>query len=176
MISVNNISMQFGTKPLFENITITLSNKNRYGLIGANGSWKSTLWKFNKRNRCKFGTVSIDKSKRVAKLNQDQYAYEDIMASDCVIMGYERLWEVKKERDHLYMLCQIWQRAKVWELLILKQNLEKWWVYSKVRRRGAFISVGIPITEHEKPMSFIAPGLKLRVLLAQSHLESRYYF
>ena len=108
MISVNNISMQFGTKPLFENITITFSNKNRYGLIGANGSGKSTFMKIlTNEVDASSGTVSIDKTKRVAKLSQDQYAYEDIKVSDCVIMGYERLWEVKKERDYIYSLPEM---------------------------------------------------------------------
>ena len=96
MISTTNISMQFGSEPLFENITVSFSNKNRYGLIGANGSGKSTFMKIlTNELDASSGTVSIDKTKRMAKLNQDQFAYEEIKVSDCVIMGHELLWKVK---------------------------------------------------------------------------------
>ena len=169
MISVNNISMQFGTKPLFENITITFSNKNRYGLIGANGSGKSTFMKIlTNEIDASSGTVAIDKSKRVAKLSQDQYAYENIKVSDCVIMGYERLWEVKKERDYIYSLSQMTesQGMRVGDLETEFGEMDGYTAESDAEE--LLLGVGIPISEHEKPMSSIAPGLKLRVLLAQA--------
>ena len=76
MISTTNISMQFGSEPLFENITISFSQGNRYGLIGANGSGKSTFMKIlTNEIEASSGTVIIDNSSRLAKLNQDQFAY-----------------------------------------------------------------------------------------------------
>ena len=90
MITTTNISMQFGSKALFENISITFSNSNRYGLIGANGSGKSTFMKIlaNELEQSS-GSVTIDSSKRMAILKQDQFAFEDFKkVSDCVIMGH----------------------------------------------------------------------------------------
>ena len=108
MISTENISIQFGSEPLFENITVSFSNNNRYGLIGANGSGKSTFLKIlTNELDASSGTVSIDKTKRLAKLNQDQFAYEDVLVSDCVIMGHELLWDIKQERDRIYGLSSI---------------------------------------------------------------------
>ena len=108
MISTSNVSMQFGSKALFENISITFSNNNRYGLIGANGSGKSTFMKIlaNELEQSS-GTVQIDKTKRMAILKQDQFAYEEIKVSDCVIMGHKALWEIKKEREYIYDLPNI---------------------------------------------------------------------
>ena len=77
MITTSNIAMQFGSKPLFESISVKFSDKNRYGLIGANGSGKSTFMRIlTGELDPTSGTVSIDKNKRVSKLNQDQFAYE----------------------------------------------------------------------------------------------------
>ena len=169
MISTTNISMQFGTDPLFENITVSFSNKNRYGLIGANGSGKSTFMKIltNELDPIS-GTVSIDKKKRMAKLNQDQFAYEDIKVSDCVIMGHELLWKVKQERERLYSLPDMneEQGMRVADLEVEFSEMDGYTAESDAEE--LLLGVGIPIEDHRKLMSSIAPGLKLRVLLAQA--------
>ena len=169
MISTTNISMQFGTEPLFENITVSFSNNNRYGLIGANGSGKSTFMKIltNELEPIS-GTVTIDKKKRMAKLNQDQFAYEDIKVSDCVIMGHELLWKVKQEREHLYSLPDMneEQGMRVADLEVEFSEMDGYTAESDAEE--LLLGVGIPIQDHEKLMSSIAPGLKLRVLLAQA--------
>ena len=169
MISTTNISMQFGSEPLFENITVSFSNKNRYGLIGANGSGKSTFMKIlTNELDASSGTISIDKTKRLTKLNQDQFAYEDIIVSDCVIMGHELLWKVKQERDHLYSLPNMTedQGMRVADLETEFGEMDGYTAESDAEE--LLLGVGIPIEDHEKPMSSIAPGLKLRVLLAQA--------
>ena len=169
MISTTNISMQFGTDPLFENITVSFSNKNRYGLIGANGSGKSTFMKIlTNELDPNSGTVAIDKKKRMAKLNQDQFAYEDIKVSDCVIMGHELLWKVKQEREHLYSLPDMneEQGMRVADLEVEFSEMDGYTAESDAEE--LLLGVGIPIQDHEKLMSSIAPGLKLRVLLAQA--------
>ena len=169
MISTTNLSMQFGSEPLFENITVSFSNKNRYGLIGANGSGKSTFMKIlTNEIDASSGTISIDKTKRLAKLNQDQFAYEDIIVSDCVIMGHEFLWKVKQERDHLYSLPSMTedQGMRVADLETEFGEMDGYTAESDAEE--LLLGVGIPIEDHEKPMSSIAPGLKLRVLLAQA--------
>ena len=169
MISTSNISMQFGSKPLFENISIKFSDKNRYGLIGANGSGKSTFMKILTGDLDPTsGFVSIDKNKRVSKLNQDQFAYENVQVVDCVIMGHNALWEIKNERERLYALPNMTDEEgmKVAELEVEFGDMDGYVAESNAEE--LLIGLGIPIEDHDKPMSSIAPGLKLRVLLAQA--------
>ena len=169
MISTNNVSMQFGAEPLFENITVSFTNKNRYGLIGANGSGKSTFMKIlTEEIDPIIGTVSIDKKKRVAKLNQDQYAYEDVKVSDCVIMGHDLLWKVKQEREHLYSLPEMNEKQGMLVADLEVEFSEMDGYTAEADAEELLLGVGIPIEDHEKLMSSIAPGLKLRVLLAQA--------
>ena len=161
--------MQFGTEPLFENITVSFSGNNRYGLIGANGSGKSTFLKIlTNELDASSGTVSIDKTKRLAKLNQDQFAYEDVLVSDCVIMGHELLWNIKQERDQIYGLSSMTeeQGMRVADLEVEFAEMDGYTAESEAEE--LLVGVGIPIEDHDKPMSSIAPGLKLRVLLAQA--------
>ena len=169
MITTSNISMQFGSKPLFESISVAFSDKNRYGLIGANGSGKSTFMKIlTGELEPTAGTVSIDKNKRVSKLNQDQFAYEDIKVSDCVIMGHDLLWEIKNEREKLYSLPEMTdeQGMKVAELEVEFGEMDGY--TAEANAEELLLGLGIPIEDHDKPMSSIAPGLKLRILLAQA--------
>ena len=169
MITTSNISMQFGSKPLFESISVKFSDKNRYGLIGANGSGKSTFMRIlTGELDPTSGTVSIDKNKRVSKLNQDQFAYEDIKVIDCVIMGHSALWKIKNERERLYSLTEMTEEEgiKVAELEIEFGDMDGY--MSESNAEELLLGLGIPLEDHEKPMSSIAPGLKLRVLLAQA--------
>ena len=105
MISTNKISKQFSSKPLFEDINITFTKGNKYGLIGANGSGKSTFMKIlSGEIESTNGSVAIDKKYRVATLKQDHFIYEDTPIIDCVIIGHKKLWDIKVERERLYSL------------------------------------------------------------------------
>jgi len=89
MISTANITMQFGDKPLFEDISVNFGEGNRYGLIGANGSGKSTFMKILDGSlEPTAGNVSVTPNERIGKLSQDQFAYEEFSVIDTVIMGY----------------------------------------------------------------------------------------
>ena len=97
MISTANVTMQFGAKPLFENISVKFSDGNRYGLIGANGCGKSTFMNIlSGVLEPSTGSVSVSPNDRVGKLNQDQFAFEEYTVLDTVIMGHKELWEVKR--------------------------------------------------------------------------------
>ena len=169
MISTANISIQFGEKPLFENISITFGKGNRYGLIGANGSGKSTLMKIlSGEQDATTGNVTIDKNDRVGKLNQDQFAYEEMTVIDCVIMGHGKLWEIKQERERIYALPEMSEEdgMRVGDLEMEFAEMDG---YTAESRAGdLLLGVGIPLEQHEGLMSAIAPGWKLRVLLAQA--------
>lgn len=104
MITTANITMQFGSKPLFENISVKFGGGNRYGLIGANGCGKSTFMKIlSGELEPSGGNVSLDPNERLGKLNQNQFAYEEFNVIDTVIMGHKELWDIKLERDRIYL-------------------------------------------------------------------------
>jgi len=169
MISTNNISKQFGSSPLFEDINITFSKGNKYGLIGANGSGKSTFMKIlSNELESTSGSIKIDINQRVATLKQNQFAYEDIQIIDCVIMGYQKLWDIKVERERIYNLEKMSEKEsiKVADLEIQFSDLGGY--TAEVDASKLLLGLGIPLEFHEKKMKTLAPGLKLRVLLAQA--------
>jgi ATPase subunit of ABC transporter with duplicated ATPase domains len=161
--------MQFGAKPLFEKISVKFGNGNRYGLIGANGCGKSTFMKILGGDlEPSEGNVSVDPDDRVGKLGQDQFAFEDNTVVDTVIMGNERLWQVKQERDRIYALPEMSEAdgMKVAELEVEFAELDG---YTAESRAGELLlGLDIPLEQHTGLMSAVAPGWKLRVLLAQA--------
>ncbi|WVD63272.1 ABC-F family ATPase [Utexia brackfieldae] len=169
MLSTNNITMQFGSKPLFENISVKFGGGNRYGLIGANGSGKTTFMKILGGDLVPTsGNVALDPHERLGKLRQDQFAFEQYSVLDTVIMGHNELWQVKEERDRIYALAEMTEEDgyKVADLEVQYAEMDG---YSAESRAGELLlGVGIPIEQHYGPMSEIAPGWKLRVLLAQA--------
>ena len=169
MITASNLSIQFGAKPLFENVSVTFGNGNRYGLIGANGCGKSTLMKIlSGELEPTAGNVSVDPNMRVGLLKQDQFAYEDYRVLDAVIMGYERLWEVSQERDRIYSLPEMSDEEGM-RVADLEVEFAEMDGYSAEARAGELLEgIGIPVEQHYGPMSAVAPGWKLRVLLAQA--------
>src|SRR5450631_2485714 len=103
MLSTANITMQFGAKPLFENISVKFGDGNRYGLIGANGCGKSTFMKILGGDlESSAGTVMLDQGERLGKLSQNQFAYEDMRVLDVVMMGHVEMWAAMTERDAIY--------------------------------------------------------------------------
>ena len=169
LISIANLSIQFGAKPLFENVSVTFGNGNRYGLIGANGSGKSTLMKIMSRElEPTAGNVSTDPNARVAVLRQDQFAYETYRVLDTVMMGHERLWNLMQERDRLYSQSDL-NDADGMRIAEIEVEFAELDGYSAEAAASALLEgIDIPTEQHEEPMSAIAPGFKLRVLLAQA--------
>ena len=169
MISTANITMQFGAKPLFEDISVKFGDGNRYGLIGANGCGKSTFMKILDGSLVpSAGNVSITPGERVGKLSQDQFAFEEFSVIDTVIMGHAELWELKQERDRLYSLPEMTEEEgmQVAELEVQFAEMDG---YSAESRAGEILlGAGIELDLHFGPMTEVAPGWKLRVLLAQA--------
>jgi len=173
LISAANVTVQFGTKPLFENISVKFGEGNRYGMIGANGCGKSTFMNILSGDlEPTSGNVSITPNERIGKLNQDQFAFEEFTVIDTVIMGHAELWKVKQERDRLYALPEMSEDEgmRVAELEIEFAEMDG---YTAESRAGEFLSgAGIDVSLHFGPMSDVAPGWKLRVLLAQALFAS----
>jgi len=160
--------MQFGAKPLFENVSVKFGGGNRYGLIGANGCGKSTFMKIlSGELEPTAGNVSLDVNESFAVLKQDQFAYEDQRVIDVVIMGNPELWEVHKERDRIYNLPEMSEEDGI-KVAHLEGEYAEMDGYTAESRAGELLlGVGIPTEQHYGPMSEIAPGWKLRILLTQ---------
>jgi len=168
LISTANLTIQFGPKPLFENVSVKFGEGNRYGLIGANGCGKSTFMKIlGGDQEATSGTVTVTDKDRLGKLRQDQFAYEEHSVIDTVIMGHEELWAVKEEKDKIYADPDMSEEdgMRVADLEVKYGEMDG---YTAEARAGELLlGVGIPIEQHYGLMSEVAPGFKLRVLLAQ---------
>ncbi|MEK6551096.1 MAG: ABC-F family ATPase [Pseudomonadota bacterium] len=169
MITTANLTMQFGPKPLFENISVKFGNGNRYGLIGANGCGKSTLMKILGGDlEPTSGNVSVDAGERLGKLRQDQFAFETFRVLDTVIMGHTELWHVKQERDRIYGLAEMSEEDGMMVADLEHKFAELDGYTAEARAGELLLGLGIPLPQHDGPMSAVAPGWKLRVLLAQA--------
>ena len=168
MLTTANITMQFGAKPLFENVSVKFGGGNRYGLIGANGCGKSTFMKILSGDLTPTsGNVSLDVNESFAVLKQDQFAYEDKRVIDVVIMGDVKLWEVHHERERIYNLPEMSEEDGI-KVAHLEGEYAEMDGYTAESRAGELLlGVGIPTEQHSGLMSEIAPGWKLRILLAQ---------
>lgn len=169
MIATSNLTMQFAGRPLFENVSVKFTGSNRYGLIGANGSGKSTFMKILGGDLAPTsGSVTIDPSKRLGKLRQDQFGFEEYTVLDTVIMGHPQLWKVKQERDRIYSLPEM-SDADGMIIADLEVEFAELDGYTAESRAGELLlGLGIPLEQHNGLMKEVAPGWKLRVLLAQA--------
>jgi len=168
LISTANITMQFGVKPLFENISIKFVDGKRYGLIGANGCGKSTFMKIlSDKLEPSSGQVMTDPNERIGVLGQDQFAFEDFSVVDTVIMGHKELWEVKRERDRIYSLPEMSEEEGMLVADLETQFAEMDGYTAESRAGELLLGLDIPVEQHFGLMSEVAPGWKLRVLLAQ---------
>jgi ATPase subunit of ABC transporter with duplicated ATPase domains len=169
MLATANITMQFGAKPLFENVSVKFGDGNRYGLIGANGCGKSTFMKILGGDlEQSSGNVMLDKGERLGKLRQDQFAYEDTRVLDVVMMGHTEMWEVMAERDAIYANPDASEEDYM-HAANLEAKFAEYDGYTAEARAGELLNgLGIAQELQNGPMREVAPGFKLRVLLAQA--------
>lgn len=169
MLSTANITMQFGAKPLFENVSVKFGNGHRYGLIGANGCGKSTFMKILGGDlEQSSGEVIKEPGVRLGKLRQDQFAYEDHRVIDVVMMGHEEMWAAMTERDAIYANPDA-SEDDYMRAADLEAKFAEFDGYTAEARAGELLlGAGIALDQHNGPMSEISPGWKLRVLLAQA--------
>jgi len=169
VLIANNITMQFGAKPLFENVSVKFGEGNRYGLIGANGAGKSTFMKILAGVlEPSAGNVAIDSGERMAFLKQDQFAYEDVRVLDVVMQGHAEMWACMQEKDAIYANPEATEDDYM-KAAELEGHFAEYDGYTAEARAGELLhGVGIPTEQHNGPMREVAPGWKLRVLLAQA--------
>ncbi|HMN46679.1 MAG TPA: ABC-F family ATPase [Povalibacter sp.] len=169
MLSTSNVSIQFGAKPLFEGVTVKFGDGNRYGLIGANGSGKSTFMKIlSGELEQSSGEVMLMSGLRLGKLNQNQFAYEDERVLDVVLQGHQEMWHAMKERDLIYADAHATDDDYMKAAELESKFAEYGGYDAEARAAAILVAAGIEEQYHNGPMREVAPGWKLRVLLAQA--------
>ena len=149
--------MQFGAAPLFENVSVKFGAGHRYGLIGANGSGKSTFLKILGRDLDPTsGTVAWEADKRVGKLRQDQFAFESYTVLDTVIMGDAELWRLKSERERLYGLSSLSEDDGMRVAELEADFAARDGYTAESRAAGLLTGLGVPMAQHNGPMSAVA--------------------
>ena len=169
MISANNVTLRIGKKALFEDVNIKFTEGNCYGIIGANGAGKSTFLRIlTGELDSTQGSVTIDPTKRMSVLKQNQNAYDDYTVMDTVIMGNQHLYDVMKEKDALYEKPDFSEEdgMRASELEAEFADMDGWEAESDASK--LLQGLGIPVELHYDLMGNTDPRLKVKVLLAQA--------
>ena len=169
MISANNISLRFGKKALFEEVNITFTPGNCYGLIGANGAGKSTFLKIlSGELESTTGDVTMDPGERLSVLEQDHFKYDDYSVLDTVIMGNQRLYEIMKEKDAIYAKEDFsdadGERAA--ELETEFAEMDGW--NAEADAATLLNGLGVDTEYHYMMMGDLEDSIKVKVLLAKA--------
>lgn len=169
MIQVNNVSLKFGKRTLFEDVNIKFTNGNCYGLIGANGAGKSTFLKLlSGEIETTTGEIVISKDERISMLRQDHYQYEDLRVLDVVIMGNTKLYEIMQEKDKMYALTEFSEEdgMKLANLEAEFMDLDGW--NAEPDASQLLSNLGIPTEDHYLTMKELPVKSRVKVLLAQA--------
>ena len=168
MITLDKLPKRFGPKILFENVSMRFDPQKRYALVGANGAGKSTLLKvISGEQESDQGSVEIPRKLKVGVLKQDHFVYEKSRILDVVLMGNQALWNAMAEKERLNA-GEITDEIGM-ELAELEGVIGEEDGYTAEARAAAMLEgLGIPTEQHLEPMSVLAGGYKLRVLIAQT--------
>lgn len=169
MITVSNISLRYGDKKLFEDVNLKFTPGNCYGVIGANGAGKSTFLKIlSGEVEPQSGNISFSPGERLAVLKQDHFAFEEYQVLDTVLMGHARLYEVKQEKDAIYMKADFSEAdgMRAAELEGEFAEMNGW----EAESDAAVLLKGLGIDEdlHMLKMEDLTGDQKVKVLLAQT--------
>ena len=167
MLSVTNLSVQFGKRVLFDEVNVSFTQGNCYGIIGANGAGKSTFLKIlSGSNDPTSGHVHLEPGKRMSVLEQNHNAYDEYGVLEAVVMGNKPLYEIKKEIDELYADYSDENADRIGELQVTFEEMNGWNADSDA---AALLSnLGIPESFHYTQMGDMDAKMKVRVLLAQA--------
>ena len=169
MITVTNLTIQFGKRVLYKDVNLKFTNGNIYGIIGANGAGKSTLLKaISGEFEPNKGTVELGPGERLSVLEQDHFKYDEYKVMDTVLMGHDALWQNMKEREELYAKAEMTEedgnRAADLELKFAEMN--GWEAESNAAQ--LLQNLGVKEDLHEKQMSQLSNTEKVRVMLAKA--------
>ena len=167
MLSVSNLSIQFGKRVLFDNVNTAFNNGNCYGIIGANGAGKSTFLKIlSGKMDATSGHVHLEPGKRMSVLEQDHRLFDENTVLETVIMGNLSLFNIKKEIDSLYENYSDENADKIGVLQVKFEEMDGWNAESNAA--SLLSNLGVKEALHDTKMTDIDPKLKVRILLAKS--------
>ncbi len=169
MLTVTDVSLRYGDKKLFEDVHLKFTPGNCYGVIGANGAGKSTFLKILAGEmEPQTGNVSIKPGQRIAMLKQDHFAYEEYPVIETVLMGHEKLYDIRQEKDAIYMKADFSEEdgIRAAELEAEFAEMNGW----EAESDAAVLLKGLGIDEHlhDLKMAELTADQKVKVLLAQS--------
>jgi len=169
MISINNVTLQFGQRKLFSNVNIVFSPGNCYGLIGANGSGKSTFLKIlSGEIDASAGEVVVSEGKRISVLRQDQFAFDQYQVLTTVIMGHKRLYEIMTQKEEIYSRTPFTDEDGI-AASKLEEEFNELGGWNAENGAAKLLSdLGIEESLHTLQMNQLEAGEKFRVLLAQA--------
>ncbi len=169
MISVNNVTLAYGKRVLFDEVNTSFTKGNCYGVIGANGAGKSTFLKIiSGELEPNKGTVSISPGERMAVLAQNQFAFDEITVLSTVLMGHEKMWKVQHQKDALYSK-EDFSEADGIKAGELEEQFGEMGGYTAESDAATLLSeLGVKDELHQILMKDISANLKVRVLLAQA--------
>ncbi|OXZ36271.1 ABC-F family ATP-binding cassette domain-containing protein [Finegoldia magna] len=169
MLTVNNLSVIFPDKKLFEDVNLIFNPGNCYGVIGANGAGKSTFLKIlsGEKEPTK-GNVTIDKNTRLSKLNQDHYAFEEYSVMDTVLMGNKKLYDIQKEKDAIYMKPDFSDEDGMRAAELEAEFQELGGYEAEAESSSLLQGLGITTQQHFMLMKDLKESDKVKVLLAQA--------
>lgn len=169
MLTVNNLSVIFPDKKLFEDVNLIFNPGNCYGVIGANGAGKSTFLKIlsGEKEPTK-GNVTIDKNTRLSKLNQDHYAFEENSVMDTVLMGNKKLYDIQKEKDTIYMKPDFSDEDGMRAAELEAEFQELGGYEAEAESSSLLQGLGITTQQHFMLMKDLKESDKVKVLLAQA--------
>ena len=169
MISANNVSLRFGKKALFEEVNITFTPGNCYGLIGANGAGKSTFLKIlSGELESTTGDISMDPGERLSVLEQDHFKYDDYPVIDTVIMGNKKLYDIRQEKDAIYAKEDFTDEdgVRASELEAEFAEMDGW--NAEADAETLLNGLGVETEDHYKMMGELDDNVKVKVLLAKA--------
>tara|TARA_B100000902_G_scaffold387272_1_gene431106 strand:- start:81 stop:1673 length:1593 start_codon:yes stop_codon:yes gene_type:complete len=169
MITVNNLTLQYGKRVLFDNVNLKFEGERCYGIIGANGAGKSTFLKIiNSEIEPNYGNVSIDKEKRISVLKQNHFAYEETSLLETVMIGHKKLWDIIQKKNKIYSKADFNEEDGK-EASILEEKFEEMNGWNAESNAGNMLNgMGISADQHNILMKNVEPSVKVKVLLAQS--------
>lgn len=169
MIKIDELMEEVGGKILFSNVSLSLQEKERYAILGANGCGKSTFLRLlSKEEPPSYGNITIAKKAILASLKQDQYLFEHEEAYQVILQGYPKLWKTLLEKKHLLQKPSL-DAKQLEKLASLEETLIELEAYNQEAFAHKLLSgLGIAVSRHHHPLSSFSGGYKLRVLLARS--------
>ena len=169
MITVSDVSVKFGDKPLFKDVNVKFTPGNCYGIIGANGAGKSTFLKvLSGELEHDTGTIAMAQGKRMAVLQQNHFAFDDYSVKETVMMGYPKLYECTKARDEIYAKADFSEEDGI-KASELEAEFGELGGYEAENQIEQMLSgLGLEEEYHDKAMSDLDESQKVRVLLAQA--------